>query len=80
MAKLEKELGLALEEQQVELLLAYTPTSLSPYRPRHYRIISRVENAAKPLEQQETRVAIESLGRRELGKEALIEETGGVEI
>jgi hypothetical protein len=31
-------------------------------------------------EQQETRVAAESLGRRELGEEALMEEAGGVEI
>jgi hypothetical protein len=31
-------------------------------------------------EQQENRVAVESLGRREVGEEALMEEAGGPEI
>ncbi|KUJ07405.1 uncharacterized protein LY89DRAFT_678007 [Mollisia scopiformis] len=49
MAELEKELGLALGEQQVESSSARTPISPSPRRPRHHRTRSRVENAAKPL-------------------------------
>lgn len=102
MAELEKQLGLALGEQQVESSSACTLTSPSPRRPRHHRTRSRLENAAKPLvvdqkscemlvdvvpqlqglewEQRETRVAVESLGRSELGDEALMEEAGGVEI
>ncbi|ESZ89590.1 hypothetical protein SBOR_10026 [Sclerotinia borealis F-4128] len=84
MAELEKELGLAWESNKWS---HHRPAHLPPQvlaRPRHHRTRSRVENAAKPLglewEQQETRVAVESLGRRELGEEALMEEAGGVEI
>jgi hypothetical protein len=49
MAELEKELGLALGRQQVESSSAGTPTSQVLARPRHPRMRSRVENAAKPL-------------------------------
>ena len=78
----------------------HRPAHLPPQvlaRPRHHRTRSRVENAAKPmvddqkscetlvdmipqLRALETRVAVQSLGRRELGEEALMEEAGGVEI
>lgn len=47
-AELEKELGLALEKQQVESSLACTPPSQVLARSRNHRTISRVENAAEP--------------------------------
>jgi hypothetical protein len=97
MAELEKELGLALGEQQVESSSAGTPTSPSPRsaeapqdeiqsrersettgsRPEELRDACRRGTPAQGLEweQRETRVAVESLGGRELGEEA-----GGVEI
>jgi hypothetical protein len=49
MAEFEKELGLALGEQQVESSLTGTPTSQVLVWSRHHRTRSIVENAAKPL-------------------------------
>ncbi|KAH6667260.1 hypothetical protein B0J14DRAFT_659238 [Halenospora varia] len=51
-------------------------------RPEELRDACRCGTPAQGLEweQRETRVAIESLGWRELGEEALMEEVGGVEI
>lgn len=47
MAELEKELALALEEQQVESSSAGTPTSQVLAWSRHHRTRSRVENTLK---------------------------------
>lgn len=102
MAELEKELGLALGEQQVESSSASTPTSPSPRsaeapqdeiqsrecsettgsRPEELRDACRRCTPAQGLEweQRETRVAVESLGGRVPGEEALVGEAGGVEI
>jgi hypothetical protein len=102
MAELEKELGLALEEPQVESLSVGTPTSPSPHsveapqdetqnpersettgsRPEELQDACRCGTPAQGLEwkQRETLVAVETLGGRELGEEALVGEAGGVEI
>jgi len=102
MAKLEKEPGLALGEQQVESSSARTPISPSPRsaeapqdeiqsrersettgsRPKELRDACRCSTPAQGFEweQRKTRVAIESLRRRKLGEEALIEEVGGLEV
>ena len=90
MAEWEKELGLALGEQQVESSSPRTPTSLIPRsakasqdetqsrersettgsRPEELRDACRCGAPARVLEweQGETRVAVESLGRKELGQ------------
>lgn len=64
MAELEKEPGLALEEEQGKS--PPTGTRGTPAQGLEW-------------EQRETRVAVESLGGRELGEEALVEEAGAVE-
>ncbi|KAH8598540.1 hypothetical protein B0O99DRAFT_738770 [Bisporella sp. PMI_857] len=84
MAELEKELGLALEEEQVPegeiQSREYSETTSG--RPEKLQDVSR-HGAAQDLEeweQRETQVVVETLGGRELGEEELVGEAGMVEM
>jgi hypothetical protein len=94
MAELEKELGLALEEQQVESLSASTPTPPSREhsettgsRPEELRDASRRGTPAKDLErweQQETQVVVKggavAMQQEELGQPAVGDQQDLVEV
>ncbi|KAH8596206.1 hypothetical protein B0O99DRAFT_594035 [Bisporella sp. PMI_857] len=81
MAELEKELGPRSAGAPQDEIQSPERSETTGGRPEELRDACRCGTPAQGLEweQPETRVAVELLGRRELGGEVLMEEAGGVE-